>query len=213
MPVEDYTTYTEVDPNNHIFLVGTNHIDATLTREEDAYLYKDRGVDHFQDFAHLVDARSPAYISPFGTVLVWGVSNVVDDAYAWTWGFTVELYAFSSLNYDVRLRTKGGTGGWGSAGVASSTKFSYGTWVYLKIIRSGTSLKCEIYSNAARTNLLETLEVTVGATEAYRYIYACSSWNTGIINTQEVDIENLDLQEAPPVVAPAPTKLYLTLTL
>jgi len=45
--VQDLTSYTEVDPNSRI-AVTANRVTATnLTRNEDAYVYKDMGIDYF----------------------------------------------------------------------------------------------------------------------------------------------------------------------
>jgi hypothetical protein len=74
------------------------------------------------------------------------------------------------------------------------------TWYYLKIVKSGTSLKCYIYSDSARTNLLATLSLTLHEDYHFEYIYASQSENSGLTHHGDIDIENLDLQEggAPP---------------
>lgn len=53
---EDFTDYTEVDPNEHIEKTA-NHVDFQCYRNEDAYLYKDKDIDHFNDFEHKVQFR------------------------------------------------------------------------------------------------------------------------------------------------------------
>jgi len=194
--VEDLSTYTIVDPNNRI-TVTKNLIDVNaIRRDEDAYVYKDKGVNHFTNFEHKVDVRSPTSLGSYGCLLVWGISNVIDDAYAWTYGFTIEIYGYDVTHYDIRMRSKNGTGGWGPPGSKSSTnKFTHGNWCYLTIKRSGTSLTCKIYSDSARGDLLETLTLTVGGSEKYRYIYACSSWNTASSQDINGDIKNFYLNE------------------
>lgn len=190
---EDFRTYTEVDPNSRI-TISQILVDANgLKRNEDAYVYKDKGVDYFVNFEHEVDVRSPSYIALYGVVLVWGVSNVVDDVYAWTWGFSLEVYGVSTSQYDLRFRKKIGSSGWGTGD--NSTPINHGTWSYITIKRDGASLTCKIYSNNERTNLVETLSLTVGIVEKYRYIYACSSWNTATPQTFNADISKLHLQE------------------
>ena len=79
MAYQDFTTYIKVVPNGHIS-VAANVLTLTgLARNEDAYVYKDFGVNYFSgDFTHLVDA---IYTSVSGTdVMVnWALGNVVDD--------------------------------------------------------------------------------------------------------------------------------------
>ncbi len=53
MALEDFTTYTEVDPNNS-FTVTSNLVDISgLNGDDDQRVYKDHGVNHFsEDFTH-----------------------------------------------------------------------------------------------------------------------------------------------------------------
>ena len=49
MAVEDFTTYTEVDPNSRITVSSTKVTWASVQRDEDAYVYKDKGVNYFDE--------------------------------------------------------------------------------------------------------------------------------------------------------------------
>jgi len=64
------------------------------------------------------------------------------------------------------------------------------------MVKSGTSLTVYIYSDSARTNLLATLSLTLHGDWSFRYIFACSTYNSGGSYYGDCDIENLDLQEA-----------------
>src|SRR3990172_12759017 len=81
MAYEDFTTYTEVDPNNR-FSVATNVITITeLTRTEDAYIYKDQSAGHFSgDFEHLFKFVFTAGANDTPVFLV-GLSNTINDNY------------------------------------------------------------------------------------------------------------------------------------
>jgi len=74
---EDFTTYTEVDPDERINTTA-NHLDYYTVGNEDSYLYKDMGVGHFGDLEHFLDAKSD-----FETVsmrgIIWMVANDLDD--------------------------------------------------------------------------------------------------------------------------------------
>ena len=48
--VEDYTTFIEIDPNNHITITSATKIDwSGLASNEVAHVYKSYGVDFFGD--------------------------------------------------------------------------------------------------------------------------------------------------------------------
>ena len=81
-PTEDFTTYTEVDPNGHIAITSASLITCTLmARGESCYVYADKGVGHFAgDFTHLVDALVSARSSYSASMAsFWGVGNAVGD--------------------------------------------------------------------------------------------------------------------------------------
>lgn len=181
---EDFTTYTEVDPNTHI-TVAANELDlADLARNEDAYVYDDKGAGHFGDFEHLVDIQILSTSGAGSLSAPWGVSNNINDVLAWATG----LY----------IRLNGGTGEIRLVEVNGGSFDTYAgardTWYYLTIERSDTTLTCKIYSDASRTILVDTLSVTC-LTTTYRYVYGCASYNSGHANAYDGDVDQLDLQE------------------
>ena len=212
MPVEDFTSYTEEDPNNHIDLVGTNHIDFYAIKNEDAWLVKDMGAGHFIDFEHKIDVRlitgTYAHMGGF-----WMLSNAVDD----------ELGLRNSDETHIVIYTRSPNGNvvrmtmleWynGNYYLAEDIDRAVNTWYYLTIKKDGINLTCTIYSDPARTNLLNTLSLTLHADHNFRYVFAAVTYNNGQTYADDLDVENLDLQEVPPPGLPAPTKTTLTLTL
>jgi len=189
---EDFTTYTEVDTANDRIQRNATHVDHAATRNEDTYLYKDYGVNHFTDFEHLVDIRSD-FASASGIGVVWMLSNELDDWHG--------LYDADKTILSVRFWA--GTPSicleeaYAGVGYADTYTCLADTWYYLTINKSGTNFTCKIYSDSARTNLLDTLSLTLQADHSLRYIHACNVRNNSasayLIN---VDIGNLDLQEA-----------------
>jgi len=79
---QDYTTYTETDPNDR-FAVANNVITVTgLTNDEDAYVYKDFGAGYFADFTHyLGPVQFTAQSGTLPCFAFYGVANAVDDSY------------------------------------------------------------------------------------------------------------------------------------
>lgn len=205
---EDFTTYTEVEPDDRIQKT-TNHIDIHTERNEDSYLYKDYGVNHFTDFTHDVNF----YINSVGIgqrpiVLVWLLSNDLDDYYGLITNsktaIGVRFYSRTDANYYRILLTEsyGGTEYW-NLFEDSPDEDGYDTWFYLKIMKSATSLKCGIYSTAelrdagdATDGDIGNLSLTLQADHNFRYVFGCNTWNDGNADWDlDADIENLDLQE------------------
>lgn len=206
---EDFTTYTEVEPDDRIQKTET-HVDFLAKRNEDSYLYKDYGVDYFQNFEHFVNVKCVSTTEDTASAGVWSVSNDLDDVRGQrevdNEYYVIEFY-----------RTDGGDpmrrillGFWdGSKDPAerwiidtANFSFAYGTWYYFRIKRVGTSLTCKIYDTAASRDaesadehLLDTLSLTVDEADKFRYVYACCSYNLPNTPEMELDIENLDLQE------------------
>ncbi|GAH90054.1 unnamed protein product [marine sediment metagenome] len=197
MTLEDFTTYTEVDTANNRIQRTHHHVDHAATRNESTYLYKDYGVEHFSDFKHYVAVRSDfAAVNGRGTV--WMVANDVDDVLRLSSeGKTflqIRLYRTDTQRVLAFYEWVAGFGiGDGKLDMLPDT------WYYLVIEKIGTSLTVKIYGDAARTNLLKTLNITLRGDWKFRYIYACNTYHYGtvpyLINN---DIENLDLEPPPP---------------
>jgi len=76
---EDFTTYTEEDPNSHITKNSSRVTFSNLTRPESAYVYKDFGSGYFSgDFEFKLDVRYTT-CGFNGFVHVWGLFNAVGD--------------------------------------------------------------------------------------------------------------------------------------
>ena len=197
--VEDFTTFTEVDPNNHIALVGTNHIDWQDYRNESCYLYKDKGAGHFGNFTHLLDYKRVSG-QAYAVGYPWALTNDIGDfaglnALSKT-AIGVEVYN-NGLNLQrVYLAELYG----GTQYESAYYQLAGNTTRYLKIVKSGTSLTCYIYSDADRTSLLATINLTLHGDWNFRYIFASETWNSGHTYHGDCDIENLDLQEAQPAL-------------
>lgn len=205
-PFEVFTVYTEVDIVADRIQFTVNRIDLTPDRDETVHLHRDKGADHFGDFTHTLDVRG-TYPSVNGIVFVWGLANdVADDLYRQ--GFVhsetiivVELQKMhASGTRSIYIRECVGNDG---TNLDGKTGLSMGTWYYLKVVKSGTSFVCGIYSTAGLRDAgdgtdgdIGNLAITLVADHKFRYIYACSSWNsgTGTYNSN-AEIKNLSLNE------------------
>jgi len=200
---EDFTVYTEVDPNSHIAKTA-NHVDFQDHRTEDAYLYKDKGAGHFTDFTHKINIKSVSG-ALWHQAHVWLLSNDIDDAKGLLntgkTAITVDIYKAGSGVVYLTLEEFYTTGEYGN----SWSPMSENVWYYLTIQKSGTALTCKVYSDSARTNLLTTLSLTLKANHNFRYVFVCNTWNSNSAGCNgDEDVENLDLQEVSITVTSSP---------
>lgn len=174
IPISDYT---EVDSGGYLAEADNRITMSGLPQNVDSYWYYDYGVDNFNaidlDFFVFVDDSSQAGANSLG-VCGFTVSTV-NDAAAWgTSDIEVALQARMGLSIASIYLFRG-------AQVAlDSYDGSLDTVYYLTLSRSADSdsVSVLIYSDSARTTLLDTLTVTgYGTGTKYRYHYAASSYN------------------------------------
>lgn len=191
--VVDYTSFTEVDPNSHIGLVGTNHVDFEAWMNEDAYLYSDFGADAFDDFTHYVDVSFDNPDSQTWNMAgFWGISNNVDgikghynNGYSGVW-VTARTEGSTTLMIMI-IETYGG-----GYYYDLSTYLSDETFYFCKIVKSGTSCDVYIYSNSDYTGLVDSVGLTLHGDYSMRYGFAAVT-EDGTTNERLVlDIENSD---------------------
>ena len=217
MPVEDYTSYTEVDiPADRIQFVGTNHLDFNPDRDEEVYLYKDKTAAHFTDFTHDVNVKGQDPSNQALTLTYVVANRIVSWLTIWTDGdehIAIAMEKFhASGTRRIALYAKPAVTTYDKSGT-----LVVGTWYYLRLIKSGTSIKLGIYSTAelrdagdATDGDVDSLVVTLSSDQSYQYIYACSSWNSGDAGVDaNIDIEDLNLNEV--ISLPASTSILLTM--
>ena len=148
---EDYTTFSGPDPNTR-FNITSLKIDVTgLSRNEDAYKYKDFGVDYFDgDLEHDVDVYVDSASSSFGRIAVWNLANVIEDSY--TQEQEDRDYLRIALESGNHLRIWEGSGG--SRYWTGTYELTEDTPYYLRIKRDesiGTygTVYLDIYTSAA----------------------------------------------------------------
>lgn len=172
---EDLTTYTEVDASAVLAVTASRVTGAAMDRDLDAYLYYDFGAGHFNaldlDFTGYFGSTSPN----LGAAYMGFVQSAVNDFSGWSANdavFAMENDSGGILN--MTLRDNGGATDF-NATLSDDTPY------YFSFLRSASSdtITMEIYSDAARTSLIDTLTVAgVGTGTTYRYLYAIASNNT-----------------------------------
>ena len=201
MALEDFTGYSEVDPNSRISKTATRVTWASLDRNETAYTYKDKTTDYFDgDFTHLLTVNATA-CADGAIIAFWALTNDLND-----------LRTIDNANGSWLSITMFGTGGgvWITLDECDSGSVFEDSYVaskntpyYLKVVRDesvGTygTLYCYIYSDPARTTLVDTLTLTLHTSKKdFRYIHAVNTFNastTPFLGSGYT--ENLNLFEA-----------------
>jgi len=167
---------------------------VSLTRNEDAYVYNDFGVDHFNGFD--INFTMNQTGGTAGIVAVMVLANSIDDA-----------YNLPSPAVNVIMHESGGDRNiWLNRGPQTAfDKYigSANTDYYCTLSRTADSdtITLKIYSDSDRTNLLDTLSVSgFGTSTKYRYLYAMDSWNTGSVSalsgySKDISIDGGSLED------------------
>lgn len=171
MAYEDWTTYTEDDTPGRL-TVAANSITATNAHKafETYRVYKDFGADHFgAEFEHDLTWTGSSYTNTPG-IIVWAVSNTVDSY--WNWANDTAV-AVSLIRTDSLFGLIGH-----ELGSLDSYVCTFASTYYPRVHRtSETAVECRIYSDAARTTLLDTLSVTVPTGSRFRYLFGQNCYN------------------------------------
>ena len=177
----DFTTFTETDPNGRITVTKRRVYFTNLTRNEDAYVYKDYGAGGIGDFTWLVDIRILDAGSNWGMCATCVCSNEVDDFR----GFYVNgKHAIGLLcltdnasprRQQIRIREIYNSTLYDS----SALTFDMGKVLYCKFIRSGANLKLEVYAEPERKNKIAEASLTMQYNENFRYFFILNTWNSG----------------------------------
>lgn len=193
MALEDFTTYTEVDPNNHI-TVTANQLTSNVYENESAYVYKDYTAGHFNNFVHTLEITR-TWNNGIRRLYPWLLANTVKDVKAMEDagdnGIAVYWIYNAAFDHEIRLAELGvGSDTYNVTFADASNPY------YLTIEKIGTSLTCKIYSDSIRTNLLDTLSLSV-TDRGYRYMYGINSYNTGTNEGVTLRTTRLNLHEDP----------------
>ncbi|MEA3226722.1 MAG: hypothetical protein U9Q07_12300 [Planctomycetota bacterium] len=192
--LQDFTSYTEVDPNSRIVVNSATKITVTqLPRNEDSRVYYDCACAPADDFDHdlettCTDSSSDLAIGPF-----WAVSNVVDDGYYWAVNNSqaVQCYwyvPYGGASVDIRIYDTEVGASDASVSLSKDTKY------YVTIDRpSATQVRCRIYSDSSRTTLVDTLTDTTTSGRTWDHFFAVNAWNGTPEGTVSFEVESLHI--------------------
>lgn len=201
---EDFTTYTEVDPNSRITKNSTQVSFTAIPQNEDSYVYKDFGANYFDgDFTHSFDFKMSAGNGYFP--MAYALTNTIDDVYgtAWTSGQPIIGIRQSVNNGHIYFHQN--TGGY-DCGVKSTN-----TDYFVKIVRieSQNKIYAGIYSTSALRNTGNGTDADVcnaylslSSSLDFRYLMVSQSYNNGDGWTGTGFTRYLDLEAG---TSPTPT--------
>ena len=172
MGYDNLLAYTEVDPNSRITVTAARATGTGVTRNEDAYVYLDKGADFFDTLdVDCVIKMTAVAVGDCDTATLC-LSNVVNDISGFD---ATDMYIMFSKNSGVLTINLCR----GFSMVYDSWRCALNTVYYCTITRAAANdtIECKIYSDEARSNLLDTLSVSGFAGEKWRYIYAINTVN------------------------------------
>lgn len=207
MAIEDLTTYTEEDPNSRISRSWDMATVAGLTRQESAWLVKDKGANHFDgDFEHQFEGYFDAAVN-YGFCMIWALANTINDLSAILTASEDELAVYfyreeHTASHKIKLaESDGGSFAEASTNVALDTRY----WFTVKRDESvgpyGT-IYLYIYSDSGRTTQIAGSPLSIAlhsSKKDFQYIYAIQSYNDGAA-AHEISawMKNLVLEFPPP---------------
>jgi len=213
-PTENLTTYTEVDPNSHITPGPGGDNDkaafAGLSREETAYLVTDDGAGFWSgdwdiDGEVYVDANTGTayffWLCFANTASDWKTILDADgDAIGLRFRVGSSQHIYENDGGDLYSDDYGAAD--------PSTPYYHSK---LRDDDAGThgTVYDYIYSDAARTTLLDTLSVALHSQLDYRYFFALQSGNYGNNATNDGYINEIDRHQAAAANVPAAFDHYM----
>jgi len=168
MATEDLTTYTEVDPNNKVSITSTTATITQLSRDTDAYVYKDCGADQLSNFKVELEIKFTSW-QKWALCMFFGVSNVIANAANWTNGIMAYVYIGSDSNSYIYFYNRNTTT------TVTSDRISLSVKYYITIERVDDIATLYIYTDSDKTNLFDSIQLTNCGTDKWRYFYVMSS--------------------------------------
>jgi len=187
MALLDFTTFTEVDPSSDLTVTSdTIEIDS-MTRGVAAGIYKDFGAGYFTgdftfnwrfDFTLGVGRYSATSI--FALTPVYSLTR--DNRDNASTGFDIYIGTSHENTEIITILADWVT----NSADQTNTGYDPPKSFWYTLTRSGTTITLQIYTDASRTALYDTLSINNGAAPAYRYLYAMSSFESSFSPTDTI---------------------------
>lgn len=186
--LQDLTTYTEYDPNSRLTVAGTKCTLSGGYRNQAWNLYKDFGADYFNGI-HIDFEMQLTSCTIWAVMSVVGISNSTGDSASWAaTDYLVFMQRTGTTDYRITLLN----GNWSvSDYMAAAEDVTY--YCTLRRAPGSDAVYLDVYSDSARTTLLDTLVITGIGTTKHRYFHAMMSryGNSSVAASGWVDNINL----------------------
>ena len=207
MANEDFTTYTEVDDADDITVTSSKVTATSMQLLVFSYVSDDKGINHFAgDFEHKFTTEFSNAVGSAGECAAWHLCNTL-GGYHYYSGYS-RKYNHLTIVLMISVPT---IQLWENNGSENNVTDDYGgsvsTTYYMTVKRDenvgdyGTAY-LYIYSDSGRTNLLDTLTITLQAKQDFRYVCVMNAEGYNSIHAINAYTENLDLQEEEGVTVP-----------
>jgi hypothetical protein len=197
MATQDLTTYIESESENKLSETASKITVTDIRRYSNSHLYKDFGADYFNKID--VDLTVYAHDGSAGGAFGWGFSNEEtyfdNDSGGWS-GNWIAGYIYRGGSGTGRIYVGRQGPVWDYYLMPS---FSVVQYLTIQRAQGSDDVYTYIYSDEARTSLLDTITVSgVGTSSRYQYFFACTSIQVDS-NTEALYgyIENIDLKTIP----------------
>lgn len=192
-PLQNFLTqYTELDAGGKIAVTATALTVTTMPNNADAYVYRDRGVGWITSpWRAYLDTQftygSVASSQYFG---IFGVSQVVDDYWAWYVNAQKAIYNYWRTTASVPILILGSSNPYA---LDASVNLVLSTRYYLTTERTAqTAAQTTIYSDSARTVQVDLIAIAPPTAQNHRYCFGVISYNKSETQTASGDARNLD---------------------
>jgi len=196
MAYQDFTTFIEVDPNNYWSQTSVRNTGTNLPYTDSSYVYKDLGVDYFEDFEHYFDFNTTD--GGFPLIGYWALCNTPGTWYDMTVAGDGMYFLAYGGGFTFGIFTAPST----SKGAMEMSGLSQDTTYYVKVGRSGTDIYYGIYPTANDrendTNAIFSNTYNSCPTTKYKYLQCGYPYGVGGATTQSGYVENMDLTPGAP---------------
>lgn len=211
---EDFTSYTEVDPQSAITLSEDDITFSSLNNDNNSYVYYDYGADYFGNISQRFNFQISDHTGNHNTV-IWGLTNSVSVAYPqYDTSECIMLSELDGTHIRVWLASTYNNQSDGDHIDHQDDICEYGETYYVQVVRSidGT-LSASFYSDNYIT-LIETMSVDLyGSPDNWRYLQMLSTYDlgeagvsaTGVVSDLDLDADVPDLS---PIVVTYPSIDY-----
>ena len=167
----DYTGFVETDPFNYLTVNADSIVAANWDTQGETYVVKDYGADYFKNFRHQFSINIDTWSGSGTTAAWWAVGNSDDADLIDCWVGELEFLHVGTYigTSNIFIRNSKTQTQDAYLGISLDTEY------YITVSRYSLLATAIIYSDAEKTDVIDTISVAVGQGDSYRYLYGAQS--------------------------------------